>query len=73
MANVDECCHNVALDTICDRCPREGRLVLTMNVLTGYMSQWILPHRERSDGDAEARKVERQRVREKDTAKDIAP
>lgn len=42
----DECCHNVAMDADCDRCPHAGRLVLTMNVLTGYMSQWLLPHRE---------------------------
>jgi hypothetical protein len=48
MGKVDECCHNVAMDADCDRCPREGRLVLTMNVLTGYMSQWLLPHREKS-------------------------
>ena len=39
MSEPDECVHNVAMTAACGRCPEGLRLVLTMNLITGYMNR----------------------------------
>ena len=39
MSEPDECVHNVAMTAACGRCPDGSRLVLTMNLITGYMNR----------------------------------